>query len=132
MTDPFRFQAHVDVWLLVAVLTAAYVYMVRVVGPHAVAAGQPVVTRRNVVAFAGAMLMLWLASDWPIHDIGEQYLYSVHMLQHMMLSYFLPPLALLATPDVAAARARRRRPRVRRRCAGSASRSSPACCSTWP
>ena len=43
--------------------------------------------------------MLWAASDWPIHDIGEDYLYSVHMLQHMMLSYFLPPLALLATPE---------------------------------
>jgi putative membrane protein len=45
------------------------------------------------------MVMLWAASDWPIHDLGEQYLYSVHMLQHMMLSYFLPPLALLATPE---------------------------------
>ena len=33
VTDPFRFQAHVDVWLLVAGLTAGYVYMVRVVGP---------------------------------------------------------------------------------------------------
>ena len=42
------------------------------------------------------MLMLWAASDWPIHDIGENYLYSAHMLQHMMLSYFLPPLAILA------------------------------------
>ena len=45
------------------------------------------------------MAMLWVASDWPIHDIGEEYLYSVHMLQHMMLSYFLPPLVLLATPE---------------------------------
>jgi putative membrane protein len=45
-----------------------------------------------------AMAVLWLASDYPIHDIGEEYLYSVHMVQHMMLSYFLPPLALMATP----------------------------------
>jgi putative membrane protein len=44
------------------------------------------------------MVLLWTASDWPIHDLGEGYLYSMHMLQHMMLSYFLPPLALLATP----------------------------------
>lgn len=97
--DPFRFQAHPDVWLLVAFLTGAYVYMVRVVGPQAVAVGQPVVTRRQMVAFGAAMLMLWVASDWPIHDIGEGYLYSAHMLQHMMLSYFLPPLVLLATPE---------------------------------
>jgi putative membrane protein len=98
VVDPLRFQAHADVWLLVAALTGSYVYMVRFVGPHAVAAGQPVVTRRNVWCFVAAMLMLWTASDWPIHDVGEQYLYSVHMLQHMMLSYFLPPLVLLATP----------------------------------
>ena len=56
-------------------------------------------TRRNVWCFVGAMALLWAASDWPIHDIGEKYLYSVHMLQHMMLSYFLPPLVLLATPE---------------------------------
>ncbi len=99
VTDPFRFHPHPDVWVLVVFLVGAYVYMVRRVGPHAVAAGQAVVTRRNVWCFAGAMTLLWSASDWPIHDIGEQDLYSVHMLQHMMLSYFLPPLALLATPE---------------------------------
>src|SRR6187200_2931243 len=99
MTDPFRFQAHADVWLLVAFLVGAYVYTVTRVGPHAVAPGQQVVTRRNVWCFAAAMALLWTASDWPIHDLGERYLYSAHMLQHMMLSYFLPPLALLATPE---------------------------------
>jgi putative membrane protein len=33
-----------------------------------------------------------------MHDISEEYLYSAHMLQHMTLSYFMPPLALMATP----------------------------------
>ncbi len=97
--DPFRFVWHPEVWLLVAFLIGAYVYMVRVIGPHAVPVGQPPVSRRQWCYFVAAMLMLWAASDWPIHDLGEQYLYSVHMLQHMMLSYFLPPLALLATPE---------------------------------
>ena len=108
--DPFRFVWHPEVWLLVAFLIGAYVYMVRVIGPHAVPFGQPPVSRRQWCCFVAAMLMLWAASDWPIHDLGEQYLYSVHMLQHMMLSYFLPPLALIATPDVAAANADRQRP----------------------
>ena len=74
--------------------------------------------------------MLWAASDWPMHDIGEQYLYSAHMLQHMMLSYFLPPLVLLATPEWLLRVLDRRRPPVRRPASGCASRSSPACCST--
>jgi putative membrane protein len=98
VADPFRFQAHPDVWLLVAFLSGAYVYMVRVVGPHAVPSGEPAVSRAQILAFVGAMALLWTASDWPIHDIGEGYLYSAHMLQHMMLSYFMPPLALIATP----------------------------------
>jgi putative membrane protein len=57
-----------------------------------------VVTRRQLRRFAAGVLLMWIASDWPIHDISEEYLYSMHMLQHMMLSYFVPPLLLLATP----------------------------------
>ena len=55
-------------------------------------------SRANVISFVMAMSVLWIASDWPLHDISEEYLYSAHMVQHMMLSYFLPPLALMATP----------------------------------
>ena len=96
--DPWRYQWHPEVWVLVAFLTCAYVYMVRVIGPKAVPPGTPVVSRFNIGCFVGAMVMLWVASDWPIHDISEEYLYSVHMFQHMALSYFLPLLAVLATP----------------------------------
>ena len=97
--DPWRYQAHPEVWLLVASLIGLYVYVVRRVGPSAVRPGTPVVTRRNVGCFAAAITILWVASDWPIHDVGEGYLYSVHMFQHMALSYFMPPLILLATPE---------------------------------
>jgi putative membrane protein len=96
--DPWRFQWHPEVWLLVAGLVGSYTYLVRGIGPSAVRAGEVPVTRRNIACFVAAMTLLWTASDWPIHDIGESYLYSVHMLQHMMLSYLMPPLALLATP----------------------------------
>ena len=97
--DPWTFQWHPEVWVLVAFLTGAYIYMVRVIGPKAVPPGTAVVSRFNIVCFVGAMFMLWVASDWPVHDIGEEYLYSAHMVQHMMLSFFLPPLVLMATPE---------------------------------
>jgi putative membrane protein len=98
LLDPWRFQAHPELWLLVGFLIGAYVYSVRVIGPQAVPSG-PVVTRRNITAFVAAMTVLWIASDWPMHDLAEEYLYSMHMLQHMALSYFVPPLALLALPE---------------------------------
>jgi putative membrane protein len=96
--DPWRFQANPEVYLLVVFLIAAYVYSIRVIGPRAVGAAEQIVSRTNIGCFAGAMALLFAASTWPIHQIGEDYLYSVHMLQHMMLSYFMPPLVLLATP----------------------------------
>jgi putative membrane protein len=96
--DPLHFHWHPEVQLLVLSLVLSYVYLVRVIGPTAVGIGERVVTRRQVGCFAGAVMLLWAASDWPVHDISEEYLYSSHMLQHMMLSYFMPPLALLATP----------------------------------
>jgi putative membrane protein len=97
--NPWAFRPHVEVWALVLVLVGSWVYAIKVIGPRAVAPGQPIVTRRQCVYFWATIGMLWLASDWPIHDIGEQYLYSAHMLQHMMLSYFMPPLAVLAMPE---------------------------------
>ena len=97
--DPWRFVPNPEVYVLVAFLVGAYVYAVRVIGPTAVRPGQQVVTRKQIAAFVGAMVLLFTASTWPIHQIGEDYLYSIHMLQHMMLSYFMPPLILLATPE---------------------------------
>ena len=97
--DPWRFQPNVEVYLLVAFLIGAFVYTVRVLGPRAVPTDLRPISRRNLWCFAGAMLVLFLASTWPIHQIGEDYLYSVHMVQHMLLTYVLPPLVLLATPE---------------------------------
>jgi putative membrane protein len=96
--DIWRFQPHLEVWLLVAALALGYAYAIKVIGPRVVRPGQAVVRRRQVGCFVAGLAILWAASDWPMHDISEEYLYSAHMLQHMMLSYFMPPLMLLATP----------------------------------
>jgi putative membrane protein len=51
-----------------------------------------------VVAFAAGVATIWVASDWPVHDLAEHYLYSVHMVQHLMFSLVAAPLLLLGTP----------------------------------
>ena len=95
--DPWRFQLHVEVWVLVIAVVASYIYAIRVIGPRVVPHGN-VISRKQLWAFIVGALLLWIASDWPIHDISEEYLYSVHMFQHMLYSYFMPPLMLIATP----------------------------------
>jgi putative membrane protein len=39
-----------------------------------------------------------VASDWPVHDIAEELNYSMHMVQHLVLSMVAAPLLLLGTP----------------------------------
>jgi putative membrane protein len=96
--DAWRWQAHVEVWVLVLGVLALGLYAVRVVGPKVVPAGRPIVTARQKGFFWAGLLLLWVASDWPIHDISEEYLFSAHMVQHLLLSLVVPPLFLLATP----------------------------------
>ena len=40
------------------------------------------------------LFILWLFTDWPIHDIGEKYLFSVHSAEHLVLALVAPPLLL--------------------------------------
>lgn len=94
----WRVQIHPEVWVLLGGLTVLYVWAARVVGPKAVPEGEPVLSRRNIVCAVAGIVLLWVASDWPMHDIGEEYLYAVHMVQHTLLTLIIPPLALLATP----------------------------------
>lgn len=96
--NPWRFQAHPEVWLLVIFFVGAYIYMARVIGPKAVPAGVAPVSRKEWLCFTGAIALFWFGADWPVHDIGEGYLYSVHMFQHMIFTYLMPPLALMAIP----------------------------------
>ena len=77
--DIWRFQPHPEVWVLVAGLATMYTYAIKVIGPRAVPAGQTIVRRRQVGCFVAGLTLLWLASDWPLHDLSEEYLYSAHM-----------------------------------------------------
>jgi len=56
------------------------------------------ITRRHVAFFAAGVLTLFIAIESPIDYIGEQYLFSVHMIQHMLLAMVAPPLILLGVP----------------------------------
>ena len=85
--------------MLVVGLAVLYVYAARVIGPKVVPAGTPAVTRSQWCWFTFGIVLLWVAADWPMHDIGEQYLYFVHMVQHILLTLVVAPVMLLATPE---------------------------------
>ena len=98
MTPVPDFAAHPDVWLVLGGLAAIYLYAVIRVGPLMVEKGSRPATARQIGSFLAGVGVLWLVSDWPIHDIAEQSLYSVHMAQHMAITLVAPPLLLAGTP----------------------------------
>lgn len=97
-TDPWRYQHHLEIWVLIIGLIVAFVYAIRVLGPKVVPSGE-VISRKQIRTFSLMIFLLLISTDWPLHDIAEEYLYSMHMLQHTILTYIIPPLALLAIPE---------------------------------
>ena len=97
--DAWRFQFHPEVWLTIAGVIGLGFYVVRVVAPVAAPPGTEAVSRRQCLCFVAGTALLWISADWPMHDIAEQYLYSVHMVQHLLISFVVPPLLLMAVPE---------------------------------
>lgn len=89
---------HPEIWLLVAALVSTYVILVVRSGPARVAAGEVVVSRLQITSFSLGAFTLLFASTWPIHDVAEGYMYSVHMVQHLLYTLVAAPLLLMGTP----------------------------------
>jgi putative membrane protein len=49
--------------------------------------------------FLSGALVLLIALASPLDELGDRYLFSAHMIQHMLLALIAPPLLLLGTPD---------------------------------
>jgi len=47
--------------------------------------------------FAGLVLLLGSLTG-PLHDLADYYLFSAHMVQHLLLVFAMPPLLLYGTP----------------------------------
>lgn len=52
----------------------------------------------QTIAFLSGMLIIFLALVSPLDELGDSYLFSAHMLQHLCLTIIGPPLLLLGTP----------------------------------
>ena len=76
------FNAHVDVWVILGSLAAAYLIACR---RHAERTNVPVSDHARRLFLTG-VAVLWVGADWPIHDLAERYLYSVHMAQHLLFT----------------------------------------------
>ncbi len=97
-------EIHADVVLGVGLLALVY----------AIAwARGPRIALRFPALFMASSLVLLIALNGPLHDLSDFYLFSAHMVQHLVLTLVVPPLLLGGTPrwmaDAIVGRLRRRR-----------------------
>ncbi len=58
----------------------------------------PPVSRGRVALYLSGVFVLFAVLEGPIHSLSDTYLFSGHMVQHMVLIYASPPLMLLGMP----------------------------------
>src|SRR5438094_261930 len=79
---------HPEVVLGVALLATLYAWAARRVPVRPVEAAR----------FLGALAGLLVALNGPLHDLSDGYLFSAHMVQHLVLMLVVPPLLLTGLP----------------------------------
>ena len=93
-----RFHPHYDVLIVLGALAFGYHYLSTRVARRILPPGTQAVTRRQRSHFYVGLGAIFLVSSWPIHDIGEQSLFTFHMIEHLVIGLMAAPLLLLGTP----------------------------------
>jgi len=97
-TVPFEpdWGLHPSVLIGTGILGALYVWGI---GPLRRRQGWgPPVPGWRIACFVAGLVVLLGSLNGPIHDLSDYYLFSVHMVQHLLLTLVLPPLLLAGTP----------------------------------
>ena len=85
-----------SIYIGVTLLIALYLYAVGPLRKKYQLAD--VVKRSQVIFFIVGMLVMFVALASPLDELGDEYLFSAHMVQHLLITLVAPPLLLLGTP----------------------------------
>jgi putative membrane protein len=84
------FSVHPSTVIGIGGLAALYVWRVR--------RERQSPTPGQKVSFTVGLLALFFALNGPLHDLSDFYLFSAHMVQHLVLTFLVPLLLLIGTP----------------------------------
>ena len=88
-----------DAPLLVGLLTLTGLYLWAVGPMRQRLGGSPAFPTWKAVAFLTGLLTLGLAIMSPIGEMADRYLFTMHMVQHLILTMISAPLLLVGTPE---------------------------------
>ena len=95
--SPWAWEPRPDVWLLVVAMVAGYWWSVTRLRPK-LPGPVPVPSRATMLRFAAGVAILWLAVDWPMDRLGDDYLFSAHMVQFLLVTMIAAPLLVSGVP----------------------------------
>src|SRR3954462_8917614 len=84
------FSVHWSTVIGLLLLSALYVWRAKT---H----DQPLGRIRPFYFFSGVVVMFLSLNGW-IHDLSDYYLFSAHMVQHLLLAMVVAPLLVMGTP----------------------------------
>ena len=94
---PFEpgWSLHPTVIIGTALLGALYFWGI---GPWRRRHGHPPAPAWRIALFVAGLLVILVSLNGPIHDLSDYYLFSIHMVQHLLLTLVLPPLLIAGLP----------------------------------
>jgi putative membrane protein len=97
-TAPYEWtwSLHPSVIIGTGLLGALYFYGI---GPYRRRHGLPPASAFQIASFSASLVVLLLALNGPVHDLSDYYLFSMHMVQHLVLTLLFPPLLLAGIPS---------------------------------
>lgn len=95
---PWAFDVEPGVVALLLVIGGGYAWALHSLPRDWAPRPERPVTRAQVIFFGLGVAALAVAFGWPLHGVGEEYLFSAHMIQHMVVAYVAAPLLILGTP----------------------------------
>lgn len=94
--DWLDWSVHWDTIALCLALSYGYYYAATRLRPRVSDAAR--IKRSQVVLFSLGVLALYVGGGTAIHDLGEEYLFTAHIMQHLLYTLVAPPLLIAGTP----------------------------------
>lgn len=87
-----KWSIHPSTVIGLAALAALYLWRARS------ATSENILSGWRKLSFFSSLLVIFGSLNGPIHDLSDTYLFSAHMVQHLLLTMLMPPLMILGVP----------------------------------
>ena len=87
-----KWSVHPSTVIGLLVIAAIYIIRAAQAGPDESVSGP------RKLSFFASLFVIFASLNGPVHDLSDNYLFSGHMVQHLLLTMLMPPLMIFGVP----------------------------------